>query len=83
MFAVENVLSATPDISFDFLTACVASFLVAWALCDAFHGWLHRHRRQVGPRRSVFDMLPQVWFIALLVVWLGSAFVDYRPSYFR
>ena len=81
MFAVDTVLPAHSDIPFDFLTAYVAALFAAWVLCEAFHRWLYRNRPGHAPQRSFFDSLPQLWFIALLVVWLGSAFVDYQPNY--
>lgn len=81
MFAVENVLPAHSDIPFDFLTAYVVALFAAWVLCEVFRRWLYRNRPGRAPQRSFVESLPQLWFIALLVVWLGSAFVDYQPNY--
>jgi hypothetical protein len=81
MFAVDTVLTAQPDVPFDFLTAYVVALFAAWVLCEAFHRWLYRNCPGPAPRRSFFDTLPQLWFIALVVVWIGSAFVDYRPNF--
>ena len=81
MLAIDTVTPAHPDAPFDFLTAYVVALVAAWVLCEAFHRWRCRNRPGPTPQRSVFDTLPQLWFIALLVVWLGSAFVDYRPNY--
>ena len=82
MLAVDTVPPAYPDVPFDFLTAYVV------ALCcrvGSVRGVSRVCVAGIGPgptpQRSVFDTLPQLWFIALLVVWLGSAFVDYRPNY--